>query len=171
MRPLLLVLVLVGCARKEAPIGPVPDKSSAPPTTPAPPPPSDLVFTDVTCTYGGTAPAFFVWAEVAATGPVHGLRATTFEIHDKAGAFVSGALTTIDLRKRKGPKGEGDVESLKGPILGGEKLHVEVFGPLRLAPFGSTAGYPTDDRPFRVELVAGTQTWTLTGTCKVGPAG
>ncbi|MBS2019315.1 MAG: hypothetical protein JST00_41005 [Deltaproteobacteria bacterium] len=172
---MLVAAGLLGCGRKDgAPIGPVPDKS---PPTPAPSPAPtatklpDLVVSDVTCTYGGTAPAFFVWAEVTARGELAGLRASTFDVTDKGGAWVSGALSTIELRRRKGKNGAGDVEPLKAPLHDGEAVHLEVSGALHLGPFGSTATYPTDDRPFRVELAAGAQRWLLTGTCKVGPAG
>lgn len=168
--PFLFLVAAAACGRKDgAPIGPVPDKSAS---APAPPPPeSDLVLGDVTCTYGGTAPAFFVWVEATTKTGIAGLRANSFDITNKGGAWVSGVLTTIELRRRKGKNGAGDVEPLKGPLVAGEAVHLEVFGPLHLGPFGSTATYPTDDRPFRVELAAGAQRWLVTGTCKVGPAG
>lgn len=167
---LLLVAALLacGCARNEAPIRPAPEPSVP---APAPPPPPDLVFDRVRCIYGGTAPAFFVWAEVTAHGRVEGLTAKRFEITDASGAFVSGAASTIDVRRRKGPNGEGDVELLQTPLEHGQTLHLEVFGALSLAPFGKAATYPTDDRAFRVELVAGPRIWTIKGTCVVGPAG
>lgn len=176
MRAALLVVALLpfGCGRRDgAPIGPVPDESGppAPPGGPTATKLPDLVVSEVTCTYGGTAPAFFVWAEVTVKGELAGLQANTYDISNKGGAWVSGALTTIELRRRKGKNGAGEVEPLPAALHDGEAVHLEVFGPLHLGPFGSTAGYPTDDRPFRVELAAGTQRWLLTGTCKVGPAG
>lgn len=163
---LAAALFALGCARNEAPIRPAPEPSIA-----APPPPPDLAFDKVRCTYGGTAPAFFVWAEVTAHGRIEGLAARRFEIADATGAFVSGAASTLDVRRRQRPNGEGDVELLKTPLEDGQSLHLEVFGPLSLGPFGKAATYPTDDRAFRVELTAGPRTWTIRGTCVVGPAG
>lgn len=169
IEPLVVAALLAcGCARSEAPIRPAPEPSI--PASATPPPP-DLAFDRVRCIYGGTAPAFFVWAEVTAHGRVEGLTAKRFEITDATGAFVSGAASTVDVRRRKGTNGEGDVEVLKTPLEDGQTLHLEVFGPLSLAPFGKTATYPTDARAFRVTLTAGTRTWTLEGTCEVGRAG
>jgi hypothetical protein len=172
---LVIALATASCARG-APdhAGPSPENKPAPSTTvpPAPPPPA-LAFTDVYCQYGGTAPAFFVWSEATANVRITHLRATSYEIADKSGAFVSGVSGAfpIAVRIRQGKKGVGDVKDLVTPIEAGTTVHLEVFGGLAFTAFGPKVDYPTEDRRFRVELFADQGTWTITGTCVVGPAG
>lgn len=165
----LAVWSLLACARSPERIGPSPDNKSAP-TSPPPEPPK-LTLTDVRCVYGGTAPAFFVWTEARSNVRVTNLKATRFEITGKGATWVSGAAATIAVRTRQKANGEGDVTELKAPLEAETPVHLEVFGALALAPFGPGASYPTDDREFRVELVADQGRWTLGGRCAVGPAG
>ncbi len=156
----------LSCGRKDTtPIGPTPEKS-LPSSTPTAAP--TLLLTDVSCTVGGTAPALFVGARATPQTPIVGLRANRFELAAKTGAFVSGVVGALTVRKRIGP---GDVSPIVGTLAAGDTFQLEVFGALELAVYGPKAGYPTEARAFRVELAAGTQTWLLTGTCTVGPAG
>jgi hypothetical protein len=172
----ILALGAMGCSRTPPDrVGPSPESKPAPSITadpPAPPTP-DLAFAEIYCQYGGTAPAFFVWAETTATKRITGLHATSYEIADKSGAFVSGVSSAfpIAVRLRKDKKGNGDVKELTTPIEAGATLHLEIFGGLAFTAFGPKVEYPTDDRAFRVQLVADQGTWTLTGKCVVGPAG
>ncbi|MEO7096588.1 MAG: hypothetical protein ABI175_25240 [Polyangiales bacterium] len=167
---------IVGCGRTPPDrVGPSPESKPAPSTTtpPTQPPPADLTFTDVYCQYGGTAPAFFIWAEATARTRITGLRATAYEIADKAGTFVSGVSGAFPMavRVRKDKKGVGDVTYLTTPLEAGTTVHLEVFGGLAFTAFGPKVDYPNDDRGFRVELVADQGMWTITGTCVVGPSG
>jgi len=172
VRALLVFAALAICCTRSADrVGPSPENKVEPVPPPSPPPMTLLTFGDVRWTYGGTAPAFFVWAEATTRVRVTNLRATSFEITAKGVAWVSGAQSTIAVRKRAHANGQGDVAVLTTPIEPGAPIHLEVFGPLALSPFGHDAGYPTEDRAFRVELVADQGKWTLTGKCVVGPAG
>jgi hypothetical protein len=162
-------ILLFGCTRSSPDtITPAPERS----IPPAPPPPPDLVFTDVRCQIGGTAPAFFVWAEASASRPVKELRAVKFELATKPSGFASGVgSTTIALRRREAARGQGDVRPLGGTIEPGAVVHLEIFGALSLAPFGDAATYPTEDRAFRAELQSASGRFVVEGTCVVGPAG
>lgn len=157
-----LVAVLLSCTRSPERIAPVPEPS----ITPAPPP--ALVITAPHCQYGGTAPAFFVWVEASAARQIGDVRARTFEIANK-GAFVNGASGKIDVRKRDGANGQGNVKSIATIEQGA--THLEVFGPLSLSAFGPGASYPTEDRRFRVELETSAGSHVIEGLCVVGPAG
>ena len=172
---LFIVALCISCARTQPDrVGPSPESKPAPSTTIAPASaPPDLAFAEVYCQYGGTAPAFFVWAEATAGKRITHLRATSYEIVDKSGAFVSGVSGTmpITVRVRKGKKGDGDVTELTTPIEAGTAVHLEVAGGLAFTAFGPKVEYPTDDRAFRVQLVADEGMWTVTGKCVVGPAG
>lgn len=162
----LLVIVLCACTRSSERIAPAPEPSIVTPSPLPPPPP--LVLESPTCQYGGTAPAFFVWVEARATREVRDVKAKTFQIASK-GAFVNGASATIDVRRRDGSKGQGDVHSISTIAPGAS--HLEVFGALAMAPFGAGATYPTEDRKFRVELETSVGSFVIEGTCVVGPAG
>jgi hypothetical protein len=172
----LLALGIAACSRTPPDrVGPSPENAPASSHTsesPAPSP-SDLAFAEVRCQYGGTEPAFFVWIETTAAKRITGLKATSYEIADKSGAFVSGVSPAfpIAVRVRKDENGVGDVKDLTMPIEAGASLHLEVFGGLAFTAFGPKVDYPTDDRAFRVRLVADQGDWTITGTCVVGPAG
>jgi hypothetical protein len=162
----LLFVALIACTRSTERITPAPEPSIAP--APSPPPPPALVLDKVRCQYGGTAPAFFVWVEATATREIRDVQAKTFEVATK-GAFVNGASSTIDVRKRDGANGEGNVKSIA--VIDPGATHLEVFGPLAMTPFGAGASYPTEDRKFRVELETSAGRFVLEGTCVVGPAG
>jgi len=167
--PLLVVLLASGCRDPER-IVRAPEDAAIPLPKPPPAPAPDLQFAEMHCTYGGTAPAFFVWLETKANTRITELRATKFEIETKKG-FVSGASGDILVRVREKPKGEGNVKTLTTPIEKGASIHLEVFGGLAFTAFGPGVTYPSDDRVVRVELVAKEGMWTLSTTCIVGPAG
>ncbi len=129
-----------------------------------------LTFGETKCTVGGTKPALFVWTETRVGLKLTHLRATKFELRDKAGNLTSGVSGPLMLRARSGPNGQGDVRSLASGLEPGT-IHLEVFGELALDVYGPSATYPTEARSFRAELVSDQGTFTLTGTCEVGPAG
>ncbi|MGZ3418605.1 MAG: hypothetical protein ACXVEE_12105 [Polyangiales bacterium] len=167
MRRALLLLMFVGCTRESDPIArPVPEKNVAPAPIVAP----AMVFDDVRCVYGGTAPAFFVWAEATAKSRVHNLRAKSFEIRAPDAGWVDGTDGAVTLRTRS-KKGEGDVGTVPATLEPGVTFHLEVFGAVRLSAFEIGATYPTDARPFRAVLVSDEGTYTLSAICAVGPAG
>lgn len=129
-----------------------------------------LTFGETKCVVGGTKPAVFVWTEADVGVQLTHLRATKFELRDKSGALVNGVSGPVMLRGRSGPNGQGDVRALSGGVAPGT-IHLELFGELALDAYGPGATYPTEPRSYRAELVSDQGTFTLTGTCEVGPAG
>ena len=172
----IVSLAITSCARTPSDrVGPSPEATTKPSTTsdPPPPPPADLELADVHCQYGGAAPAFFVWVEATARERNTGLRATRYEVADKTGVFVSSTsgMFPIAVRVRAGAMGNGDVKNLTTPLEAGAHVHLEVFGPLSFDAFGPKVDYPTEDRAFRVSLVADQGAWTIAGKCVVGASG
>jgi hypothetical protein len=167
-----LVCLLLACKQRPTEIAPAPEPSRAP-KAPAP----DIEVARVQCTYGGTAPAFFVWFDLTTRVPLHKLRARSLLIAGADAGFADAVERRLghgilQLRTRvRNDGGVGDVGVVPPQIAAGERVQLELFGPLNLALFG-TATYPTEDRPFRAELEAdGIAPVTFEGTCIVGPAG
>lgn len=171
---LVALLALFACKRPGKEIGPAPEPRHAP----APAPEPQLVVSRVHCTIGGAAPAFFVWFEVDARVPLRKLRGRSLLLGGGDASFGDaverrlghGVLHTRT--RARSDAGIGAVGVVPEEILAGERVELELFGPLNLSLFGPGAAYPTEDRPFRAELEAeGLAPVTVTGVCVVGPAG
>ncbi len=171
---MLLALAVLACRRPTKEIGPAPEphRSVEPKPEPA------FVVSRVQCVYGGTAPAFFVWFDVEARVPLHKLRGLGLSIAGGDAAFADAVERRVGygvlaLRTRvRTDAGVGDVGVVPPAIAAGDRLQLELFGPLNLSLFGPGATYPTEERPFRAELEAeGIGPVTIEGTCAVGPAG
>jgi hypothetical protein len=172
----MLALVFVAACKRPAEIAPAPEPHHS-----APAPPRDEPFTigRAYCTYGGTRPAFFVWFDLDARVRLRKLRARSLVIASgDAGSFgdaverrVGHGILSLRTRVRS-DAGIGDVGVVPQDIAPGERLQLELFGPLNLTLFGAGASYPTEERAFRAELEAdGVGVFKFEGTCFVGPSG
>lgn len=168
----VLVCLALACKQRPSEIAPAPEPSRA-----APAPAPDIAITRVQCTYGGTAPAFFVWFDLETRVPLHKLRGRSLLIAGADAGFADAVERRLghgilQLRTRvRSDAGIGDLGVVPPQIAAGGRVQLELFGPLNLELFG-TASYPTENRPFRAQLEAdGVAPVTIEGTCVVGPAG
>lgn len=174
---LVVLIALSGCRRPANEIGPTPEPQ--PPVLPTPPE-GPVAIAGVHCTYGGTVPAFFVWFDLEARVSVRKLRGLGFTLPDDgADAAFADAVErrigwgVLSLRTRaRTDAGLGEIGAVPDAIAAGERLHLELFGPLRTSVFGAGETYPTEERTFRAEIEAeGIAPLSIEGTCTVGPSG
>jgi hypothetical protein len=164
------IVLVAACTRAEPRIEPAPEKSEVPAPVVVPKPP--VVISAVRCTYGGTAPAFFVRFVLEAHGKLVRLRAKSFQVAADGG-FVDAVESRIgygilDLRSN----GEAGLGVVPAEVRPTDRLELEIFGPLRTDVFGKGETYPTEDRAFRAEIEAdGQGPFVVEGRCAVGPAG